>query len=258
MVFTNTSWLRFLCFLVACLSIYNAHGQCTVYEQVTHPSGTQQVGCVSVTVMPDFTSSYIASCDSGPYWVAASGSGSFMFVFSATVPEVRVNIAYLDNSPPLHFEEVSFEINGSFYPITTLGVANSCGTPALLSAGGTIIGDPTAPFPGSSWSDIVITEPINSLKVTNNWLYGMPNGIELSIYFCCPNCPTDAGEIVSSPLGQCPDEPAIVPSAGQTLLDADDLLEYVLFADLTDTLGSIVQTSSIPQFSFDPVVSETN
>src|SRR5690606_24645930 len=72
----------------------------------------------------------------------------------------------------------------------------------------------------------------------------------------CP-CLTDAGEITANPLGLCTDEPATLPPAEQANLVYDDILQYILFSDPDDTLGSIISTANLPGFAFDPATMQT-
>lgn len=63
---------------------------------------------------------------------------------------------------------------------------------------------------------------------------------------------------LSSPLNLCPGSQATVPPPDQTFLESDDILRYILFSDLNDTLGSILATSSSPLFSFNSATMQTN
>ncbi len=62
-------------------------------------------------------------------------------------------------------------------------------------------------------------------------------------------CTTEVGEISSPVTTLCTDNTLDLVSTG-TNLDTNDALEYILFSDLTDTLGSVLLTSSTPFFSF--------
>jgi hypothetical protein len=59
--------------------------------------------------------------------------------------------------------------------------------------------------------------------------------------------------IAGSAISICDDAAANFAAPTQTNLEADDLLQYILFTDLSDTLGSIVATSNTPIFSFNPI-----
>jgi len=250
--------LQFSWFLLlfACLPLRYAWGQCESF-QVTHFSGTQQVGCVEVTVTSEGSAGFNSFCGYGPYGVGNFATGSYTFTFSPVIPEVRISLAVINDNPPFGVEELSFEINGSFYPITNPGIDDGCTVPAIISPTGTIRAAPGSGSLGSSWQDVVITEPINSLKIEDIWLSGSPNGTVVKVLICCPGCQTDAGQITASPLNLCPDNVATVPTATQTFLEGDDLLQYILFSNPADTLGSIIATSNTPSFSFNPGTMQT-
>jgi len=72
-------------------------------------------------------------------------------------------------------------------------------------------------------------------------------------YDCIITCDTDAGEIpTTDPMLVCVNEPASITPAINTELETDDILQYILFTDLNDTLGTIIATSHTPDFIFDP------
>jgi hypothetical protein len=63
--------------------------------------------------------------------------------------------------------------------------------------------------------------------------------------------------ISASPLNLCPGTNATVPAATQTYLESNDILRYILFSNLNDTLGSIIATSITPSFSFNSATMQT-
>jgi hypothetical protein len=65
-------------------------------------------------------------------------------------------------------------------------------------------------------------------------------------------CTTHAGTVTPSTTNVCINTDASVPYNGNASLDNNDLLQYILFSDLTDTAGSIVAVSNTPSFSFAP------
>lgn len=70
---------------------------------------------------------------------------------------------------------------------------------------------------------------------------------------CLVNCTTDAGILPQGgPYNPCTNATLVFPAATQTTLDANDLLQYILFSNPADTLGSIIATSNTPSFSFNP------
>jgi len=70
-------------------------------------------------------------------------------------------------------------------------------------------------------------------------------------YDCILNCTTDAGVLpTGGPYDLCANETLTFPAATQTDLEPDDVLQYILFTNLSDTAGSIVATGSSPSFAF--------
>lgn len=65
-------------------------------------------------------------------------------------------------------------------------------------------------------------------------------------------CETDAGTITNWLQAICIPNDAVVFHNGDDVLDSDDLLQYILFTDLNDTLGSIIAISNTPVFPYDP------
>jgi hypothetical protein len=70
-------------------------------------------------------------------------------------------------------------------------------------------------------------------------------------------CTTNAGTVTPGTTNVCINTDAPVPYNGNASLDNNDLLQYILFSDPTDTLGSIVAISNTPSFSFDPATMQT-
>jgi ethanolamine utilization microcompartment shell protein EutS len=66
-------------------------------------------------------------------------------------------------------------------------------------------------------------------------------------------CATNAGTLPTQALQNiCVNAQLLFPAAAGTVLDNNDLLQYVLFSNPADTAGSIVAVSNIPSFSFAP------
>ena len=70
-------------------------------------------------------------------------------------------------------------------------------------------------------------------------------------------CPTDAGTMLPQTLHACINEPATLTHNGEEVLDNDDLLQFILFSDPADTLGSIIAVSNTPTFTFNPATMQT-
>lgn len=71
-------------------------------------------------------------------------------------------------------------------------------------------------------------------------------------------CITEAGTITNGNVNVCVNSPFQVPHNGNEILDNNDALQYILFSDPNDTLGSILVTSNTPVFSFNSATMETN
>jgi hypothetical protein len=65
-------------------------------------------------------------------------------------------------------------------------------------------------------------------------------------------CSTEAGDMQAGAFDLCGNEPVQATHNGNEVLDGNDLLRFILFSDLNDTLGSIVFTTSTPVFNFAP------
>ena len=72
----------------------------------------------------------------------------------------------------------------------------------------------------------------------------------------CP-CDTDAGMLSGGPLQFCLPQPASFSPATQTNLEPDDLLQYILYTNVNDPIGSIIATSNTPEFAFNPTTMQT-
>lgn len=233
------------------------------FIKINHLTGTQTLGgCTSVTVTSEGSVGTANACGKGPYWAGRFYTGSYIFSFSPPVSGARISLYVINDalSPTAgpSAEEMRVEINGAFYPISTTGVADGCQPEAILTPIGTIRADPaTDTGLGCAWDNIDIFEPISTLKVEDLWLHGEPNGIFISVYFCCLECITDAGQIVSGTLNVCTTMDAFIPDPTGTVLDNNDMLQYIMFTNPNDTLGSIIATSVAPVFSYDPAIMQT-
>jgi hypothetical protein len=69
------------------------------------------------------------------------------------------------------------------------------------------------------------------------------------------SCITDAGQLPNAPLADvCTNDLFNFSEAIQTVLDNDDILQYVLYSNPANLTGSILATSSTPDFSFNPAL----
>jgi len=70
-------------------------------------------------------------------------------------------------------------------------------------------------------------------------------------------CPTFAGTVTAELLSLCVPEPVLVPFNNNEYLENDDALEYILFSDPADTIGSILVRSANPSIVFNPAILQT-
>jgi hypothetical protein len=230
-----------------------ASSQCT-YELVSQIEGTESYSCTDVTASftGDAFLSGVPLCGE-LIFLGNTQTSSITYTFSTPINGFKVNVERLDlNINTL--EELQIEVNNSFYPLTAAnaGVPGDCDDPAGIFPPGVVR---AVTSPGGSMDGITVNAPnITSVKLTLVQVTPIPGaGVAISFFICCGGCATEAGEITpSAPLSFCAPNPASFTAATQTYLESDDLLQYILFTDLTDTLGSIVATSSTPSFAFAP------
>jgi hypothetical protein len=107
--------------------------------------------------------------------------------------------------------------------------------------------------------------PSTSPGTNNGPAAGSPSGQDQSVSLDEVNicngppcaCITDAGTMLPQTLHACINEPATLTHNGDEVLDNDDLLQFILFSDLADTLGSIVAVSNTHTFTFNPATMQT-
>jgi len=63
-------------------------------------------------------------------------------------------------------------------------------------------------------------------------------------------CSTEAGDMQAGAFDLCGNTPVQATHNGNQVLDGNDLLRFILFSDLNDTLGSIIFTAATPVFNF--------
>ena len=244
--------------LQACLfvsSILQVNAQCT--QQVTHLSGTQQVGCTNVTVTSAGSVTTATFCGIGPYVAGSEATGSYTFTFSPPIDSFSFSVGALDNHTSIPtfnaLEELLVFVNGSFFPLTTanLGGPSGCSELAVLHPTGTLRADSILIYGDMANLKISIS-PINSL--TFECVQLGPStavGAALTLQIPCCNCTTDAGSITAQGLtNYCTNETVNISHNGNQVLDGNDILRYVLFSNPSDTAGSEVATSSTPNFTF--------
>jgi hypothetical protein len=70
-------------------------------------------------------------------------------------------------------------------------------------------------------------------------------------------CLTNAGTVNPSLFNTCVPGNVTVPYNNNATLDGNDILRYILFSNLSDTLGSIIVQSSAPSIAFNPATMQT-
>jgi len=71
-------------------------------------------------------------------------------------------------------------------------------------------------------------------------------------------CITDAGTVQTGDQQLCAGQPFNIPFENNAILDADDVLKFILFTNLNDTLGSIIAINDNPVFEFGQAPIQTN
>jgi hypothetical protein len=165
------------------------------------------------------------------YGVAVEGPPPFMSRL------IEVNVANPDqstivvNNPP-------FNGNG--------GTTNNGYTTAISTNGsGNILRQYDATT--NTYSDVC------TLPQSMNGLTDLPPGVEPAPCLCT----TFAGTVNTNTFNICVPGSVTVPYNNNATLDANDILRYILFSDINDTLGSIIVQSSSATIAFDPAIMQT-
>jgi len=228
-----------------------ATSQCT-YALVEHLSGTATVGCTDVAVVTTGDAGTASFCGEH-IWLGMTQTSTITYTFSTPITGFKVNVERLNSIGNGQEEELQIDVNNNFYPLTAAnaGTTFDCDQLAGIVPPGVVRGITNV---GGSMEGITVNEPnITSVKLTLVQGQNTGNGVFVSFFICCGGCATDAGVITpSAPLSFCVPNPASFPAATQTFLESGDLLQYILFTNPADTLGSIVAISNTPSFTFGP------
>lgn len=251
--------LKYLLMLyVLSFSVHSMQAQCL--NEIQYLAGNHQIACTNVDITSWGSVSGGTSCtgSTGPFVIGFDNiNGGYTFTFSPPVAGVSLGFAVIDNQEfnPVGREEVSLMINGAPYAFPDNGSPNCDDFQAIVSPGGNLR-CPNCPDPlgcHAGCVDVNIYETINTITVSDTHFGTGGWGVTFSISFCCePPCLVDAGVLASQDLELCAGSTASVPNAANTSLPPGSLLQYILFSDLNDTIGSILLTSNIPEFLFDP------
>ncbi len=167
-------------------------------------------------------------------------------------------ITDISNMPPT-FGLATIQIGNPLTANILYSYSNSCfGSTATISSG------PNAGIytgvldPNCTGSDLFSFDlPNNSTTFEceinpSGFPYGMgeiPAGFPASNCLCL----TNAGTILAQPPAIfCTNVSATITHNNNAILDANDVLQYVLFSNPSDTAGSIIAISNIPNFTFAP------
>lgn len=154
-------WMLCLCFVATGQNFYN----------ITHTSGYQTIGNISVKVTPirGASSQPTYTCGAGPYQIGVGNPpgypDGYTFQFSTAVRQVRFRIAASEPG-----EDISFSLNGNPYLLTNSDVSNyvyfNCGTQNgyAISSRGTL---EFTNMLGNNTSMVTIDDSIVSVSIQN-------------------------------------------------------------------------------------------
>lgn len=185
--------MRKLVLFTAILASFVVNAVAQTFYPVTHTTGTQVVGGVSVTVTnstgrTNFTPGYY--CSAGPYYIGVTQPGGYLHNFAPGVTHIRLSIT------DFQFEDtVRVNVNGSTYPITTAMLSDySCadlGGPAnnMNVFNGQIVNT----LGGGARRDVTVvfsTSPgyVNSVEVLHDRVNTNANGVDYSLEFALDTC----------------------------------------------------------------------
>ncbi|MBL7718573.1 MAG: hypothetical protein JNL72_07045, partial [Flavipsychrobacter sp.] len=165
---------RIYLFLLALTSLL-AHQARAQYVNITHLTGTQNVGGVNVTVLatgPGATN-YPYWCQGGPYWIGSGNmNGMYTYTFATPVMGVRFECTAMDQG-----EIVSFEINGAPYTLTVANLSvytNTCNSSTGIIQAGSLFMNVQVANGGGGRIDIFDCNGITSASIleANNPMNG--------------------------------------------------------------------------------------
>jgi hypothetical protein len=221
----------------------------TYYNFPSNPSGIVQ--------MPDGTI-YVAGTNGLGTFDPVSGTYNFIGPFPPAFTDLGIRGLFLYNG-----EVYGFTVSGGLFQVDI----NDPSQTVVLS------GPPDPPFfsggsiPGGPVLGVFQSQLLNYDMATNTtsplcdfpgyilqWVSPPdPSGPPLD----CP-CGTDAGSMSNAaPASFCTGEQAGGTFNNDEELDGNDLLQFILFSNPADTLGSIVAVSATPSFSFNPATMQT-
>jgi hypothetical protein len=169
---------------------------------------------------------------------------------------------------------------GSYYAVVTVGgqfkyvqinMTNPSASTIISSTpapfiGGAAVNNPTCPkqywFTGSSAGNSIYEYDVNTQVWTpicpgfGFLVGGGGTPADYSFAYNCA-CVTNAGTVTTSNSTLCLLDYAIINYNNNAILEADDILQYVLFTNANNPLGSILIRSNSTNFYFDPLLMQT-
>jgi hypothetical protein len=133
----------------------------------------------SLNYCPGSTFPYLIGATQG---ATINANGSFSFTFSPPVDTVTLNFSGISYRQNVHEEQIVLTVNGTHYPIPSVGISNGCNPLAVLTTSGDIRGCSNCNTSG--WSGTVIPGPVYSITILDSVVIGMPNGSLFSLFFC--------------------------------------------------------------------------
>lgn len=239
-------------------SVLESQGQCNF--QITAPAGTtQQFPCNEVTVTSDGDAFYGNDCLSGPYRIGFWVEGSYTFTFANPVAQVSLNFEDLLRITDINlFSDFTLEVNGIPTPFPGAGTPSSCNPlPAVLNPSGSLR-CPACPVGQNiclaSCDNINITGTISSITIRNVGSLGLADGSIFTIFFCG----LSAGNLQDNTIIVCEDELINFLPPTNVHLEPGTILQYIVYEDINNPIGSILATSNTPSFPFHPGTMNTN
>lgn len=155
---------------------------------------------------------------------------------------------------PQPFPPRVIEVNLSNPDLSTIVVANP---PFNANGGTTNNGYTTAVSPSAILRQYDVSTntytTLCTLPTGMNGLTDLPPGVTEAPCLCI----TFAGTVSNQTFNVCVPGTVTVPYNNNAILDGNDILRYILFSDLNDTLGSILVQSSSATIPFNPATMQT-
>lgn len=237
-----------------CFSV--APGQPVIFLEIPSPDAGSDADICGQT----FELQAVAS-GFGGNWTQTSGTGTATFTdntsatSSVTVSAFGTYVFQWTEVNGICSDSDQVEIVFNDSPVVN-GIDEVCnGTNTQYTVSFTASGG-AAPYTAAGIAGTFSGNNFTSAALPNNSVYTFTvidaNGCEspevTGIKNC--NCQTDAGSMVTAPLGFCEDQPATAPWNNDATTDADDIVQFILHSQSGSSVGTVYATSDEPTFSF--------